>query len=71
MPNRVNEAIKTHYSLPDVGSAILAALKKTDKDTNHLTLEDLKPVDEFHIRGQAATLELARAAGLGASKQRS
>ncbi len=71
MPNRVNEAIKTHYSLPDVGSAILAALEKTDKDTNHLKLEDLKPVDEFHVRGRAATLELARAAELDAFKQRS
>lgn len=36
---------------------------------SRLTLEDLAPIDEFHIRGRAATLELARAAGLDASKR--
>jgi len=68
MPNRVNEAIQTHYGHLDVGSVILAALEKVGKDLDHLTPEDLAPVDEFHIRGRAATLELARAAGLDASK---
>lgn len=69
MPNRVNAAIQTHYSRPDLGSVILAALEKAGKDPNHLTLEDLAPVDEFHIRGRAATLELARVAGLDATKR--
>jgi len=68
MPNRVNEAIQTHYGRLDVGSVILAALEKVGKDLEHLTPEDLAPVDEFHIRGRAATLELARAAGLDANK---
>src|SRR5512134_2441144 len=69
MPNRVNEAIQTHYGRPDVGSVILAALEKAGKDLDRLTPEDLAPVDEFHIRGRAATLELARAAGLDANKR--
>jgi len=69
MPNRVNEAIQTHYGRQDVGSVILAALEKAGKDLDHLTPEDLAPVDEFHIRGRAATLELARAAGLDANKR--
>jgi MPBQ/MSBQ methyltransferase len=69
MPDRINEAIQTHYGRPDVGSVILAALEKAGKDLDHLTPEDLAPVDEFHIRGRAATLELARAAGLDASKR--
>ncbi|WP_320151154.1 methyltransferase domain-containing protein [uncultured Tolumonas sp.] len=68
MLNQVNEAIQTHYSRLDVGSVILAALEKVGKDLDHLTPEDLAPVDEFHIRGRAATLELARAAGLDANK---
>lgn len=69
MPNRVNDAIQAHYSRPEIGGVILAALEKAGKDSSRLTLEDLAPIDEFHIRGRAATLELARAAGLDASKR--
>lgn len=69
MPNRLNEAILTHYTRADLGEAILAALEKAGKDVNRLTPEDLAPIDQFHIRGRAATLELARAAGLDATKR--
>jgi len=69
IPPRVNEAVQTHYARSDLGNVILAALEKAGKDVNRLTLEDLAPVDEFHIRGRAATLELARAAGLDAAKR--
>jgi ubiquinone/menaquinone biosynthesis C-methylase UbiE len=65
---RVNEAIQTHYTRPDLGEVILAALEKAGKDVNRLTPEDLAPIDQFHIRGRTATLELARAAGLDAAK---
>jgi len=65
----VNEAIQTHYTRTDVGDAILTALAQAGKDLNRLTPEDLAPIDEFHIRGRIATLELARAAGLDASKR--
>lgn len=69
MPNPINDAIQSHYnSSSDLGCAILAALQQAGKDLDHLTLEDLAPVDEFHIRGRAATLELAQAAGLDASQ---
>ena len=68
MQSRVNEAIQTHYTRTDLGDIILAALEKAGKDVNHLTPEDLAPIDEFHIRGRAATLELAQAAGLDSTK---
>jgi len=68
-PLRVNEAIQAHYARSDLGNIILAALEKAGKDLNHLTPEDLAPVDEFHIRGRAATLELANAAGLDSTKR--
>jgi len=64
----VNEAVQTHYNRADLGEVILAALANAGKDVNRLTPEDLAPIDEFHIRGRAATLELARAAGLDATK---
>lgn len=66
-PIRVNETIQAHYTRSDLGSAILAALEKSGKDLDRLTPEDLAPIDEFHIRGRAATLELAGAAGLNSS----
>lgn len=69
MPTRVNDAIQTHYARSDLGHLILAALEKAGKNADRLTLEDLAPVDEFHIRGRAATLELARAAGLDAARR--
>lgn len=68
-PIRVNDTIQAHYTRSDLGSAILAALEKSGKDLDRLTPEDLAPVDEFHIRGRAATLELARAAGLDSSRR--
>jgi len=66
---RVNEAIQTHYTRADLVDVILAALSNAGKDVNRLTPEDLAPIDQFHIRGRAATLELARAAGLDATKR--
>ena len=64
MSTELNQNIQEHYTRPDLGPLILAALEKAGKDINQLTPEDLAPVDEFHIRGRAATLELARAAGI-------
>ena len=69
MKSRVNEAIQTHYTRADLGDVILAALEKAGKDMSRLTPEDLAPIDQFHIRGRTATLELARAAGLDATKR--
>jgi SAM-dependent methyltransferase len=65
---RVNEAVQTHYTRADLGDLILAALEKAGKDVNRLTPEDLAPIDQFHIRGRTATLELARAAELDSTK---
>lgn len=68
MEYRINEAIRIHYTREDLGGVILAALEKAGKDMSRLTPEDLAPIDQFHIRGRTATLELARAAGLDATK---
>jgi len=66
--NQLNEGIQQHYTRSDLGNIILAALEQAGKDLNRLTPEDLAPIDEFHIRGRAATLELARGAGLDSTK---
>lgn len=64
-PNTLNNNITQHYTRQGLGDVILAALGKAGKDVDNLKPEDLAPVDEFHIRGREATLELAREAGLG------
>lgn len=62
----VSSQVAEHYSRSDLGASILAALSKAGKDIDNLRPEDLAPVDEFHIRGREATIELARAAGISA-----
>lgn len=54
--------ISDHYTVQDLGSTILAALESAGKDLESLTLDDLAPVDEFHVRGRSATAELVRQA---------
>ena len=58
-PDSQDDHIQGHYSRQGLGEAILAALAAAGKDINHLKLEDLAPVDQFHIRGKEATIELA------------
>jgi MPBQ/MSBQ methyltransferase len=64
----LNEDVKQHYTRPDLGTVILTALASAGKDLDTLKPEDLAPIDEFHIRGRQATLELAQAAGVDASR---
>jgi SAM-dependent methyltransferase len=64
----LNDDVTRHYTRVDLASVILAALANAGKDADHLTPEDLAPIDEFHVRGRTATLELARAAGLDAGQ---
>jgi plasmid stabilization system protein ParE len=64
----LNEDVKQHYTRPDLGTIILTALASAGKDLDALKPEDLAPIDQFHIRGRQATLELAQAAGVDASQ---
>jgi ubiquinone/menaquinone biosynthesis C-methylase UbiE len=63
MPNCAG--VVGHYRRPKLGEAILEALRQAGKPLETLVPEDLVPVDEFHIRGRAATAELAELAELG------
>jgi ubiquinone/menaquinone biosynthesis C-methylase UbiE len=51
--------VEIHYTRSAIGETILAALTVAGKDVEHLTIEDLAPVDEFHSRRRLATVELA------------
>lgn len=53
------DAIAGHWAKGDVYAQVLAALEKAGKPLAGLTVEDLAPVDHFHARGFAATVDLA------------
>ncbi|WP_269523013.1 class I SAM-dependent methyltransferase [Coraliomargarita parva] len=53
-----NKAIQNHYSHGKLLQAIEAALPHLGKTPETLTIEDLAPMDEFHIGGRQATEHL-------------
>lgn len=56
----MNDDIETHYAGAEpLATRIEAALTGAGKDIGRLTTAELAAVDEFHIRGRQATLELA------------
>jgi SAM-dependent methyltransferase len=61
--------VETHYTRDDLGEAILAALKAAGKDLDHLTPNDLAPVDEFHGGQRPATVRLAELVGFTGSER--
>ena len=54
------DRVASHYSENlELADVIAQNLRSAGKDLNKLTTTDLATVDEFHIRGRKATLELA------------
>jgi ubiquinone/menaquinone biosynthesis C-methylase UbiE len=68
VPDSLTEHVKRHYTASDLGTRIFDALAGAGKDIARLKPEDLAPIDEFHIRGREATIELGRAVGLDSGK---
>src|SRR5215471_746425 len=56
--------VAAHYTRGGLADTILAALKAAGKDIDHLSIDDLAPVDEFHSGQRAATMRLAELAGV-------
>lgn len=55
--------IHSYYSPNDLYNKIIEGLNQIGKDLSDVTLDDLQPVDEFHIRGDVATKELIKLSG--------
>jgi SAM-dependent methyltransferase len=55
----IHDQVARHYGQGGIAEAILAALAAAGKDIERLTPDDLAPIDEFHTRGRAATVDLA------------
>jgi SAM-dependent methyltransferase len=54
------QSVSQHYGRNDITGLIREGLQRIGKDPSALQPADLAPVDEFHVRGREATLELAR-----------
>lgn len=64
--SEVAESVEQHYSGSGaIIDAIAGALRAAGRDPDDLSTMDLRAVDEFHIRGREATLEIAEALGVG------
>jgi ubiquinone/menaquinone biosynthesis C-methylase UbiE len=55
----MTEQVAQHYGKGGLLDRILGALAQAGIDIDHLTIDDLAPVDEFHSRRRLATQELA------------
>jgi MPBQ/MSBQ methyltransferase len=62
-----SQSVVQHYGRhDDLAARILRVLEEAGADLSALTAEALAPLDQFHIRGHLATVELAHTAGLKA-----
>jgi SAM-dependent methyltransferase len=61
--------VEIHYTSADLGKTIFAALKAAGKDIDHLTPDDLAPVDEFHGGQRPATIRLAELVGFAGTER--
>jgi SAM-dependent methyltransferase len=64
-----DKILNAHYGGRDLAASILAGLRAAGKDVERLSPDDLAAVDQFHLRGKEATLELAHLAGLTSGLQ--
>jgi ubiquinone/menaquinone biosynthesis C-methylase UbiE len=62
-------AVAHHYAEVDPGTRVYAGLRAAGLDSQALDADSLAPVDEFHIRGREATIELAGLVELGPDMQ--
>lgn len=59
------DPIRAHYEHDSLLARIDAALEKYGHDPRRPSLDDLAPLDEFHVRGPVATDELIAELGVG------
>jgi ubiquinone/menaquinone biosynthesis C-methylase UbiE len=62
----MNNQIKDHYASPGLRDRIVKALESIGKSPSSVHLDDLAALDEFHVRGPAATRELIEILEVGA-----
>ena len=63
----MSERVARHYEKANIVAAIERGLRAAGKDPANLEPADLASIDEFHVRGRAATKELAERLGADAT----
>lgn len=63
------EHVAAHYSEGGLLAAIEQGLRAAGKSPGSATIDDLAPVDEFHIGGRPATVALCAQLGIGADTE--
>jgi SAM-dependent methyltransferase len=64
--NDVINGVRDHYRASGLAERLKTALAAFGPEDQQLTHQQLAPLDQFHTRGLAATVELARLAGITA-----
>ena len=59
--------VESHYASRSLVDTVLAAVDEAGLPAGPLKTSDLAPLDQFHVRGLAATKELAALAGIDAT----
>lgn len=59
----------TYYDGPEIAETIFEALEQAGLDTEHLEIDDLAALDEFHAVGRPATLALAELCRIAAGAE--
>src|ERR1700733_1078706 len=59
--------VREHYNSSGLTDRIKSTLTTIVPDGQPLTVDELAPLDQFHIRGMLASTELASAAGVSPS----
>jgi ubiquinone/menaquinone biosynthesis C-methylase UbiE len=62
--NKNDSMTEAHYAHDHLYETIVKALASTGITANKISRKDIAPIDEFHVRGQEVSHELAAAAGL-------
>ncbi|HWI21566.1 MAG TPA: class I SAM-dependent methyltransferase [Baekduia sp.] len=64
MSDAVNSKVQAHWSSDGLRDRVADVLKRAGKDSTNTTVEDLSPLDQWHVEGLLPTQELAELAGV-------
>jgi ubiquinone/menaquinone biosynthesis C-methylase UbiE len=64
-----SDPVESHYASRSLVDTVLAAVDEAGLPAGTLKTSDLAPLDQFHVRGLAATKELAALAGIDATSR--
>src|SRR6266852_3851703 len=65
-PSEARDAVGQHYGSGELANRVRQALQNARVEMQTLNSAELAPLDQFHVRGLAATKEMADALGLRA-----